>query len=217
MINEQEKSAAVAAAKSDEAQQKETLAILILKEAFYWIRVVVFTFLAVYLLSEYVIIIATIPSGSMENTIMTGDKLIGTRFAYWFSEPKRGDIIIFKYPVDESHTYIKRVIGLPGETVRIEDGKVYIDDAQEPLDEFYLKEEWVDGNDGYTFTVPEDSYFMMGDNRNDSKDSRFWASEALLTGVAATEEEAEPYTFVKKKNIMGKEIFAYYKKARMLH
>ena len=77
----------------------------------------------VFVLTQFIIINAKIPSGSMENTIMTHDRLIGFRFAYWFEEPQRGDIILFEYPVDETQIYIKRVIGLPGETVEIRDGR----------------------------------------------------------------------------------------------
>ena len=64
---------------------------------------------------------------------MTHDRLIGFRFAYWFEEPQRGDIILFEYPVDETQIYIKRVIGLPGETVEIRDGHIYIDGSEKPL------------------------------------------------------------------------------------
>ena len=126
----------------------------------------------VFVLTHFIIINAKVPSGSMENTIMTHDRLIGFRFAYWFDEPQRGDIILFEYPVDEKQTYIKRVIGLPGETVEIRDGHIYIDGSEKPLEEDYLKETWIWENDGYTFEVPEGCYFVLGDNRNDSEDGR---------------------------------------------
>ena len=89
--------------------------------------VVTFAVIAViiYLLQAFVIINARIPSASMENTIMTGERLFGNRLAYTFGEPERYDIVIFKYPDDESQLFIKRVIGLPGETIIITDGEVY--------------------------------------------------------------------------------------------
>jgi signal peptidase I len=87
----------------------------------------------------------------MEDTIMTHDRLIGARFSYWFSEPERGDIVIFHYPVDEKKIYIKRIIGLPGETVRLDDGLIYIDDSEEPLKEGYLKEKWEVLNSDFEF------------------------------------------------------------------
>lgn len=186
------------------------------KEVFSWIRMFVIVLAVVLVLTNFIIINARVPSGSMENTIMTKDRLIGFRFAYWFSEPERGDIILFEYPVDESQIYIKRVIGLPGETVEIRDGNVYIDGNTTPLEEDYLKEEWVWNNDGYVFEVPEGCYFVMGDNRNNSEDGRRWAELALQEGVAATEEEAARYSYVKLDEIKGKAIFTYYSSFRML-
>ena len=129
------------------------------KEVFSWVRMFATVIVVVFVLTHFIIINAKVPSGSMENTIMTHDRLIGFRFAYWFDEPQRGDIILFEYPVDEKQTYIKRVIGLPGETVEIRDGHIYIDGSEKPLEEDYLKETWIWENDGYTFEVPEGCYF----------------------------------------------------------
>jgi signal peptidase I len=113
--------------------------------------------------------------------------------SYLISEPERGDIVIFKFPDDESQKFIKRIIGLPGEKVVIEDGKIYINDAEVPLEETYLKEEWVVGTGPYEFNVPEGCYFVMGDNRNDSNDARFWDN-----------------TYVTAAEIIGKAEFIYY-------
>lgn len=186
------------------------------KEVVSWVRMFVIVIAVVFVLTQFVIINVRVPSGSMENTIMTKDRLIGFRFSYWFDEPQRGDIILFSYPVDEKQTYIKRVIGLPGETVEIRDGKIYIDGSSEPLEEDYLKETWTWENDGYTFKVPEGCYFVLGDNRNDSEYGRFWAQIALNEGKASTPEEAEPYSYVKKDEIKGKAIFKYYSKFAIL-
>lgn len=186
------------------------------REVFSWIRMFVIVVAVVFVATRFIIINATVPSGSMETTIMTKDRLIGFRFSYWFGEPERGDIILFSYPVDESQTYIKRVIGLPGETVEIRDGKIYIDGSDTPLEEDYLSEEWYWENDGYYFEVPEDCYFVLGDNRNNSLDGRFWAEKALETGQADTAEEALQYSFVKKEKIKGKAIFTYYKSFKLL-
>ena len=186
------------------------------KEVVSWVRMFVIVIAVVFVLTQFVIINVRVPSGSMENTIMTKDRLIGFRFSYWFDEPQRGDIILFSYPVDEKQTYIKRVIGLPGETVEIRDGKIYIDGSSEPLEEDYLKETWTWENDGYTFKVPEGCYFVLGDNRNDSEDGRFWAQIALNEGKASTPEEAEPYSYVKKDEIKGRAIFKYYSKFAIL-
>lgn len=140
---------------------------------------------------KVLIVNANIPSGSMENTIHPGDRVIGSRLAYLGKEPQREDIIIFRFPDDESQIFIKRVIGLPGEQVQIVDGQVYIDGAKTPLEEGYLKES-PQGSFG-PYEVPEDSYFVMGDNRNNSHDSRFWEDH-----------------FVDRDEIMAKAWFQYY-------
>lgn len=146
---------------------------------------------AVLLLKEFVIINAFIPSGSMEHTISPGDRLIGNRLAYVVGEPERGDIVIFKYPDDEAQLFVKRIIGLPGETVTIEDAKVYIGGSL--LEEDYLKEAWTVDNGPYTFEVPEDCYLVLGDNRNNSKDARYWE-----------------HTYVEADQILGEAGFRYW-------
>lgn len=142
------------------------------KELMSWVKVIITAVLIALALDFLVIANAVVPTGSMENTVPVGSRIIGFRLYYLFQEPQRGDIVIFKFPDDEKKDYLKRIIGLPGDTVEIVDGKVYINGSEEPLDEPYLSEEPV-GNYG-PYVVPEDSYFMMGDNRNYSNDSRFW-------------------------------------------
>ena len=142
------------------------------KELRSWIFTLGFTVAMIFILKNYIIINASVPTGSMENTIMPGDNLLGYRLAYLTEEPERGDVIFFYFPDDESQKYVKRIIGLPGESVYIIDGEIYIDDAVQPLKESYLKEEWLVGVGPYEFQVPEDSYLVLGDNRNHSSDSR---------------------------------------------
>ncbi|MEE3355806.1 MAG: signal peptidase I [Candidatus Weimeria sp.] len=199
-----------------EEEKKESTKTSFLREFLSWIEMVVIILAVVWVTTNYIIVNAKIPSGSMENTIMTGDRLIGTRFSYWFSNPKRGDIILFHYPVDEKKIYIKRVIGLPGEKVEIKDAKVYINGSKTPLKEDYLPEKWTIANDGYTFKVPKDSYLVLGDNRNSSEDARYWGEIALSTGQASTEEEAEKYSYVHKDKILGKAQFRYYPNIKTL-
>ena len=151
------------------------------------------TLAIVLVLKNFVIINATVPTGSMENTIMPGDNLLGFRLAYLTEEPARGDVIFFYFPDDESQKFVKRIVGLPGETVTILDGKIYINDSEVPLDEPYLKEEWTRGTGPYVFVIPEDSYLCLGDNRNRSADAREWNN---------------PY--VTKEKIIGKAIFTYF-------
>ena len=143
----------------------------VLKELSEYIILFVVALLIMLFLNHFIIINARIPSASMEDTVMTGDRLIGSRLAYKHEIPQRFDMIIFKFPDDESQLFIKRVIGLPGETVNIIDGKVYINDSEEPLDDSFTKEIPNAVNFG-PYYVPANSYFVMGDNRNMSTDSR---------------------------------------------
>jgi signal peptidase I len=113
---------------------------------------------------------------SMDPTFSTGQFLIVDRVTYRFSEPKRGDVIIFEYPNDPSTYYIKRVIGLPGETVSIKDGRVYISTGSSTpveLDDSYVAPVHA-SHDNYTTTLGATQYFVMGDNRAQSSDSRAW-------------------------------------------
>lgn len=180
------------------------------REIFSYIKLIIGAVLIAFLLTHFVIVNAIIPSGSMENTIMTHSRVIGSRLSYLSSGPQRGDIVIFKYPVNEDVLYIKRVIGLPGETVEIREGKIYINGSSEPLKEDYLPEDWINYNDGYSFQVPEGSYLMLGDNRNVSLDARFWSEEAIKNGKASTEEEALSYTYVAKDKILAKAFLVYW-------
>ena len=161
------------------------------KELFQWVLVIIGAVILAFLIDTFVIVNAQIPSGSMENTIMTGDRVFGNRLAYKFSDPKRFDIIIFKYPDDESQLFIKRIIGLPGETVEIHDGNIYINASDTPLEDVDIKEP-MEGSFG-PYTVPEGCYFVMGDNRNNSRDSRYWEN-----------------TFVSEDEILGKAVLRYW-------
>ncbi len=121
-----------------------------------------------------------IPSGSMLPTLQVGDHILVNKFIYWFTEPKRGDIIVFRFPKDEGRDFIKRIIGLPGETVEIKNKQVYING--QPFEEPYIihEDSLVYENphsprDNFgPVVVPEGTFFMMGDNRDHSMDSRFW-------------------------------------------
>ena len=131
-----------------------------------------FVFLAaVFIVFHFFLMLGRIPSESMEPTLMVHDWTIGDRRAYNESQPQRGDIIIF-YLEEEDSSLVKRVIGLPGETVTFVGGHVYIDG--EPLDESAYLDEAIETDCEETFVVPEDSYFMLGDNREVSLDSRYW-------------------------------------------
>ena len=164
------------------------------REIIEWIIVIAISALLALALDKFIIVNAKIPSASMEPTIMTGDRLIGNRLAYINDLPQRGDIVIFKYPDNEKEYFIKRVIGLPGETVTVKNGLVYIDNSDTPLDESDYVVTTPLGDFG-PYKVPEGAYFMMGDNRNNSMDSRYWN---------------HPYVY--KDKILGKAWVRYYPK-----
>lgn len=181
--------------KSERARREERAAAApektnVLKEIIDWVAVIVCAVVISFLINTFVIVNATVPTSSMESTIMAGDRVIGSRLYYLRHEPERGDIIVFDYPDDPNILYIKRVIGVPGDHIEINGGKVYING--EVLEEPYLNVT-TEGEWG-PYDVPADSYFMLGDNRNDSADSRYWHN-----------------TFLTKEGIVGKAIFKYWK------
>ena len=161
------------------------------RELWDYAKIIIAVFVIAFLLGHFVYINARVPSGSMEETIMTGDRVFGNRLAYIKDDPERYDIVIFKYPDDPSKIFIKRVIGLPGETVTVKDGKIYIDGKEQTQAVSFCPEEMA-GSFG-PYEVPEDSYFVMGDNRNNSLDSRYWDN-----------------TYVKKEAILAKAGFRYW-------
>ena len=159
------------------------------REILEWIGVIAAAVIFSLFINFCIIVNATVPTSSMETTIMTGDRVIGSRLSYTYGQPERGDILIFKNPDDESVLFIKRLIGMPGETLEVREGKVYIDG--DALDEPYLNVV-TEGTFG-PYEVPEDSYFMMGDNRNNSKDSRYW-----------------DHTYLHRDKIVGKAVIKYF-------
>jgi len=168
-----------------------------------WILTIVGAVVLAYIITTFVIVNAEVPTESMENTIEAGDRLVAFRLSYLFDDPERYDVVVFKYPDDEEVLFIKRIIGLPGEKVTIKhdengDTRIYINDSETPLEDSFIREPMILRDENtinreLTYIVPEDSYFMLGDNRNNSRDSRFWKN-----------------TFVKKDKILGKALFKYY-------
>lgn len=159
----------------------------------YFESIVIAVILALFI-RTWVVQAFKIPTGSMEQNLLIGDHLLVNKFVFGparggFEEQllavgrvERGDILVFKFPDDPERDFIKRVIGLPGETLELRRKQVYIDG--QPLDEPYLRPEAttlragatpVDGRDNYgPLAIPDGHYFMMGDNRDNSQDSRYW-------------------------------------------
>lgn len=183
-----------------------------------WIQILVAAAAIAFVLNTFIIANSRVPSASMENTIMTGNRVIGSRLTYRFHEPERGDIAIFVFGYDcrkcgttyqetpdgvcpvcgradkknSTIYYVKRVIGLPGDVIDIKDGHVYLNGSDTPLDEPYLAEP-METPEELHYEVPQDHYFMMGDNRNYSADARFWR-----------------YSYISEDKIIAKVLFRYF-------
>ncbi len=193
MSNKTEKNAAPAVPQKKKSVTRE------------YIEAIAIAFLLALFIRTFIVQAFKIPSGSMKNTLLIGDHILVTKYSYglhipneipltsiqlfpdyvlFLEPPKRYDIIVFKFPGDESRDYIKRVIGLPGETIQIRMQEVYINgekiadkharhtqapDPDNPRDNFPPA-----GNP--PFRIPEGHVFVMGDNRENSLDSRFWGT-----------------------------------------
>jgi len=131
---------------------------------------------------------------SMYPNFHDGEYILTDKFSYRLGLPKRGDVIVFRAPRNEEYDYIKRIIGLPGDSIQLENGQVFVN--SQILDEYYLPKDFVTSAGafiklGQAVTVPNDQYFVLGDNRSHSSDSREWG-------------------FVPKENIIGKAWFRYW-------
>ncbi len=145
----------------------------ILKEAFEWGRDIAIAIVIALLITRFVITHTLIPTGSMIPTIEINDHLIINRVPFYFTDPKRGEIVVFH----NDKELIKRVIAIPGDTLDFQNGDVYLNG--ELLDEPYLYEQsstydFMMDDIEFPLEIPENMYFMMGDNRNNSEDSRYF-------------------------------------------
>jgi signal peptidase I len=177
-------------------EPKPALGKAILREALSWLWVI----LAFLFITGTIVQARVIPSGSMERTLLVGDHLLMNRFGYeaevpmtrlhvrLWRDPHRQQIVVFRPPLPEETDYIKRLIGLPSDKVEIREGVVYINGKK--LDEPYRAEPPSPADNYGPVTVPDGEYFMLGDNRGNSSDSRYWG-------------------FVPRANIIGTPILVY--------
>jgi signal peptidase I len=182
-----------------------------------WITELIVIVIIVLLIRAFVAQAYNIPSGSMKPTLLVGDFILVNKLVYRFSEPQRGDIVVFKYPIDPNIDFIKRIIALPGEEVEVRNNQVFINGKPLPLIEVGRGEEnglrkviyeevlpegkkhKVQFYEDFPFSkrdfgpvvVPPNHYFVMGDNRDNSEDSRYWG-------------------FVTRENIVGKAFVIYF-------
>jgi signal peptidase I len=129
-----------------------------------------------------------IPSGSMEPTLMIDDRILVAKFIYRLEPVHRADVIVFRYPLNPKRDFVKRVLGLPGDRVQLKDGVVYVGDRALTEKGYTIRPDF--GNYGPVI-VPAHQYFVLGDNRNNSEDSRFFG-------------------YVPRGNIIGKAVFIYW-------
>ncbi len=145
-------------------------------------------FVFVWLLTTFVVGAYSIPSGSMEDTIMTGDMIFSEKVSYHFRDPEAGDIVTFEDPEIPGRTLVKRVIATGGQTVDLVDGQVVVDGValDEPYTNGLPSEPLSTSTITYPYTVPEGYLWVMGDNRTSSQDSRFFGAVSAdsVTGRA---------------------------------
>jgi len=182
-----------------------------------WITELIVIVMVVLLIRVFVAQAYNIPSGSMKPTLLVGDFILVNKLVYRFSEPQKGDIVVFKYPIDSNIDFIKRIVALPGEQVEVKNNQVFINGKPLPLTEvgrgeengvrkFIYEEVMPEGikhkvqfyedfpfskRDFGPVVVPPNHYFVMGDNRDNSEDSRYWG-------------------FLSRENIVGKAFVIYF-------
>lgn len=139
-----------------------------------------------------------IPSTSMVPTLRVGDRLLSNNIIYKIRSPKRGEVVIFKYPEDPKRDFVKRMIGLPSEKVMIKDGKIFVNGEVVEGERISIRKYYSEGFYGNEeeIEVPPEGYYVLGDNSINSRDSRYWG-------------------FVPKKNFVGKALFIYWPPWRM--
>jgi len=171
------------------------------QEVLSWARTIIFTLLLAFAINNFVIVNAVVPTGSMEATIQVNNRIVAFRLSYLFRSPDRYDIVVFRGAEGDPTLYVKRILGLPGERLLIQDGHVFINGSDQPQ-RFDFVQGHLSGNYGNIntetgelepFIIPEGHFFVLGDNRNASLDSRQW-----------------PEVYIPRGRILGRAIFRYF-------
>jgi len=134
-----------------------------------WIVSIVIAVVLAFFIRYFIVELYLVDGPSMRPTLQNAERLVVNKFIYRFRAPERGEILVFRYPRDPSRDFIKRVIAIPGDTIEIKDGRVFVN--QQLMNEPYILSKT--RGDYPLSTVPEGHIFVMGDNRNNSEDSRF--------------------------------------------
>lgn len=176
-----------------------------------WTETIIVATLLAMVIRSFVVQPFKIPTGSMRETLIEGDRILVNRFVYGlriplttirifkFVHPKKGDVIVFNYPEDTSKAFIKRLIGKGGDAIEIKNGKIYINSIEfkhPSINNIYYYNRGDYGLIDQKILVPKDSYYVLGDNSRSSKDSRYWG-------------------FVDDKYLIGKAFFVYWPLNRM--
>jgi signal peptidase I len=176
-----------------------------------WAESIIIAFILAMIIRTFLVQAFKIPTGSMRPTLLEGDIILVNKFIYGpkipftnlrlpgFGKPHRGDVIVFIYPENPKKDFIKRLVGLPGETVEIKSGTIYVD-GRPLLDPVFNQRYYYNKGDfaekGKSIKVPADSFFVLGDNSASSQDSRYWG-------------------FVPWKNMLGEAMFIYWPPQRI--
>ncbi len=176
-----------------------------------WVESIIVAFLLAMVIRAFVVQAFKIPTGSMRMTLLEGDLILVNKFIYGakvpftnyrlpaLRKPARGDVVVFIYPEDKKKDFIKRLAGLPGETIEIKGGSIYVNDkpAPEPIfNQIYYYNRGEFAPEGQKIRVPAGNYFVLGDNSVSSKDSRYWG-------------------FVPKDDLLGEALIVYWPPQRI--
>lgn len=168
------------------------------KEATDWFKSLIWAIAIAVVVRIFFVGNFKIPTTSMVPTLKVGDRLLSNNIIYKIRTPRRGEVVIFKYPEDPKRDFVKRLVGLPGENLEIKSGKIYINGEiieGNPVAYIYYYSDGYFGNNGEV-KIPASSYYVLGDNSVNSKDSRYWG-------------------FVPAKSMVGKALFIYWPPWRM--
>jgi len=171
------------------------------QEVLSWAKTIIFVLLFAAFFNNFIIVNARVPTPSMEDTIQTNDRIVAFRLSYLFREPRRYEMIVFRGPEGDPTLYVKRILGLPGDSLIIRDGHVYINGSNIPQRYDFVKGR-IGGNYGVPneatgtlepYIIPEGHFFVLGDYRDRSEDSRRWTE-----------------IYIPRGRILGRVVFRYF-------
>ncbi len=165
-----------------------------------WVEALLIAGIIALVIRTFVVSPFKIPSSSMRPTLMEGDRIFVSKFIYRFRAPRRGEVIVFRYPENPKKAYIKRLVAFGGEVVEIIDGSLFIDgesvNSPENLSQHYYYNRGNFGKEGHPISVPVGKFYVLGDNSANSRDSRIWG-------------------YVPKKNLIGRASFIWWPPRRL--